>query len=61
MVKFKKVNSTSTQSVLTENSKSLRHEMALLRTEKVYFGPVLLKKGLLWDENSQKSYRKGLL
>lgn len=35
--------------------------MAILRHEKVYFGPFLSQKGLLWDENGQKSYRKGLL
>lgn len=35
--------------------------MAILCHEKVYFGPFLSQKGLLWDEKGQKSYRKGLL
>lgn len=41
--------------------KILRHEMAILCHEKVYFSPFLSQKGLLWDEKGQKSYRKGLL
>lgn len=51
----------NTSDALTKISKMFCHEMALLCTEKVYFEPFLLKKGLLWDENGQKSYRKGLL
>lgn len=41
--------------------KILRHKMAILCHEKVYFSPFLSQKGLLWDEKGQKSYRKGLL